>query len=81
MNIERRLRKLELSRPDGYWDLIVALTVEEGETSEEVTRRYFGEEGPPENTLVILNTIVSPNSPSVANTRCGLSEGIPGYEH
>ncbi len=81
MNIDHRLRKLELSGPGGYWDPIVELIVEEGETAEEVTRRHFGEEGPSENTLVVLTTIVSPNSPSVANTRCGLSEGIPGYEH
>ncbi len=60
MNIERRLRKLESSGPNGYWDPVVSLIVKEDESEEEVIRRHFGEEGPPENALIILRIIVSP---------------------
>ncbi len=60
MNIKRRIRKLESSGPDGYWDPVVSLIVKENETKEEVIRRHFGEEGPPENALIVLDIIVSP---------------------
>ncbi len=60
MNIERRLRKLESSAPDGCWNSIVALTVEEGESKEKVIRRHFGEEGPPEGALIVFDIIVGP---------------------
>ena len=60
MDIERRLRKLESLGPNEYYDPIVSLIVEKGESKEEVIRRHFGEEGPPENALIILHIIVSP---------------------
>ncbi len=60
MNIERRIRKLESSGPDGHWDPVVSLIVKENETKEEVIRRHFGGEGPPENALIVLDIIVSP---------------------
>ncbi len=60
MNIDRRIRKLESSGPDGYWDPVVNLIVKESETKEEVIRRHFGEEGPPENAFIVFDIIVGP---------------------
>ena len=62
MNIERRLRNLESSGPNGYWDPVVALVVRENETKEEVIRRHFGADRPPENALVVLDIIVGPRT-------------------
>ena len=60
MNIDRRIRKLESSGSDGYWDPVVSLIVEENGTKEEVILRHFGDEGPPENALIVLDIIISP---------------------
>ena len=46
MNIERRLRKLELSKETGDRECH-RLIVEKRETEDEVIRQHFGDEGRP----------------------------------
>ena len=60
MRIEHRLRKLEVADPNRHWDTVVELTVEEHETKEDVIRGHFGEDGPPDNSLLIIHQFVSP---------------------
>ena len=60
MNIEHRIRKLEASDPNRHQETVVSLTVEEHELQEDVIRRHFGDEGPPDNTLLIIRRIVGP---------------------
>ena len=73
MNIAHRLSKLEAVDQYKDWECY-SFIVHEDETEEEVIRRHFGEEGPPENAFIILHIIVIPNSPRAA------SMGFPGNE-
>ncbi len=52
MNIEKRLGKLESEQAgDGS---VIAVPVPAGMSKDEAIRQHFGDEGPPENALVVL---------------------------